>query len=117
MGRQRINNEDVDVVVIAPDGGADPTASLTEREVATIAVVDATLHANAQFQAAYPGARLEHVESMRGVDEYRNGRYYLRYRYGTSAAEFWGHVAKVPKLDFKKGIVGVKLPSTPAQTA
>ena len=53
------------------------------------------------------------VESMRGVEEHRNGRYYLRYRYGTRAAGFWGHVAKVPKRDFTNGLVGVKLPSTP----
>jgi hypothetical protein len=108
VSTERINNEDIDVVVMAPDGTADPTARLTEREVGTIAAVDATLQANAQFQAAYPGARLDHVESMRGIDEYRNGRYYLRYRYGSKAAEFWGHVGKVPKLDFTKGIVGVR---------
>jgi hypothetical protein len=113
MGRQRINNEDVEVGVLAPDGTTDTEASLTEREVATIAAVDASVRANAQFQAAYPGAHLERVESMRGIDEHRNGRYYLRYRYGSSAAEFWGHLAKVPKLDFKKGLVGVTLPGLP----
>src|SRR5262249_31818282 len=99
----------VEVVVMAPDGRADPSATLTEREIATLTAVDATLRANAQFQAAYPGAQLEHVESMRGGNERRNRRHYLRYRYRTNAAEFWGHVAKVPKIDFKKGIVGVTL--------
>lgn len=50
---------------------------------------------------------------MRGVDEKRNGRYYLRYRYAGGVTEFWGHVGKEPKLDFKKGSVGVVRPAGP----
>ena len=110
MGRQRINSEEVEVVVIAPDGTADGGAVLTEREVATVGAVDATLRADEQFKSAYADAQLEHVESMRGIDEHRHGRYYLRYRYAAGVTEFWGHVAKAATLDFKKGIVRVEMP-------
>ena len=72
-----------------------------------------TRRAAAEFQAAYPQAVLERVDSMRGVDEKRNGRYYLRYRYAGGVTEFWGHVGKEPKLDFKKGSVGVVRPAGP----
>ena len=58
-------------------------------------------------QIAYPQAVLEQVESMRGIEEKRNGRYYLRYRYFGGATEFLGHVNRDLKIDFKKGIVGV----------
>ena len=119
MGRQRINSEDVEVVVVAADGTTDPQAVLTEREVATVGAVDATLQAAEQFTAAYPQARLEHVESMRGVEEHRHGRYYLRYRHATGVTEFWGYVAKVTTLDFKKGLVGVQIsgPAPPAKNS
>jgi hypothetical protein len=115
MGRQRINSEDVEVVVVAADGTTDPQVVLTEREVATVGAVDATLQAAEQFEAAYPHARLEHVESMRGVEEHRHGRYYLRYRYATGVTEFWGYVAKATTLDFKKGLVGVQIPGAASQ--
>ncbi len=110
MTHQPINGHDVDVVVIAADGKPDPQALLDAREVATIAAVDTTLHANAQFKSTYPGAQLVRVESNRGVNEHRQGRYYLRYQHTGGTAEFWGHVAKTASVDFKKGVVGVPLP-------
>jgi hypothetical protein len=115
MGRQRINSEDVEVVVVAADGTTDPQVVLTEREVATVGAVDATLQAAEQFEAAYPHARLEHVESMRGVEEHRHGRYYLRYHWAQGNTEFWGYLSpKQPTFDFKKGVVGVvATPDTP----
>jgi hypothetical protein len=48
---------------------------------------------------------------MRGMDEHQEGRYYLRYHSASGATEFWGHVSRKPKLDFKKGRVGVVVPS------
>src|SRR5713101_8654993 len=113
MSTQQINKQNIEVVVIGPDGKADATATLTEREVATVEAVDATLHANEQFRTAYPGAKLVRVDSNRGVDEKRNGRYYLRYKHQTGGTEFWGHIAKVPAFDFKKGVVGVQIPTPP----
>ena len=59
------------------------------------------IKANPEFQAAYPDARLEGVESMRGMDEHQEGRYYLRYQYVSGVTEFWGHVSRKPKVDFK----------------
>jgi len=52
---------------------------------------------------------------MRGVDEHRQGRYYLRYRSAGGVTEFWGHLSHdQPKFDFKKGVVGVvTTPETP----
>lgn len=113
MTNQTINGVEVEIVVIAADGKIEADALLTAREAATVAAVDAALRADAAFQAAYPDAALVRVDSMRGVDEQRNGRYYLRYRHAGGVTEFWGHVGKQPKLDFKKGIVGVVLPAGP----
>ena len=112
MSKQTINGDEVEVKVFAPDGTMESSAALTERELATVQAADAALKANSEFQAAYPGARLERVESMRGMDEHQEGRYYLRYQYASGATEFWGHVSRKPKLDFKKGRVGVVVPSS-----
>ena len=83
MSKQLINGDEVEVKVFAPDGTMESSAALTERELATVQAADAALKANPEFQAAYPGARLEWVESMRGVDEHQEGRYYLRYQYAS----------------------------------
>jgi len=68
-----------------------------------------------EFRTAYPGATLVRVDSMRGVDEHRNGRYYLRYQWQGGRTEMWGHVSrKTPSVDCKKGVVGVvATPDTP----
>ncbi len=110
MAHQAINGHDVEVVVIAADGRTDPQALLNEHEADTIAAVDTALQANEQFQTTYPHAQLVRVESNRGVNEHRQGRYYLRYQYTGGTAEFWGHVAKTASVDIKKGVVGVPLP-------
>ena len=109
MVRESINGQDVEVIVYGEDSRV-AESSLTERELSTLEAVDTVLQGKAEFKSAYPGARLERVESMRGVDEHRHGRYYLRYRHASGVAEFWGHLAREPKFDFKKGIVGVTLP-------
>jgi hypothetical protein len=111
MTTQVINEATVEVVIIAADGKTVPDTPLTDREAATVVAVDQTLQATENFQTAYPQAILERVESMRGVDEKRNGRYYLRYRYAGGVTEFWGHVGRELKIDFKKGVVGVVLPA------
>jgi hypothetical protein len=108
MSMQLINDLPVEVIIIAADGTSDTAAALLPRELATVQAVDAFLRANEEFRTAYPEARLERVESMRGVDEHRQGRYYLRYCYAGGVTEFWGHVSRGrPKFDFKKGIVGI----------
>ena len=115
MSQQTINDHDVEVIIIAADG-ATLNAALTPREQWTVQAVDAFLKGNAEFQAAYHGAKLERVESNRGVQENRQGRYYLRYRYATGVAEFWGYVSTKPTFNFKKGVVGVvATPDTPGK--
>ena len=52
--------------------------------------MDTFLKANAEFQAAYPGAKLERVESNRGVEERHQGRYYLRYHHDGGATGYPG---------------------------
>jgi len=47
------------------------------------------------------------VESNRGVQENRQGRYYLRYHHDGGTTEFWGHLSAKPKFDFRKGIIGI----------
>jgi hypothetical protein len=106
MTTQTINGAAVEIVVILADGKTDPAATLDAREAATVAAVDLARRADAAFQAAYPSAALVRVDSMRGVEETRNGRYYLRYRYAGGVTEFWGHVGQQAKIDFKKGSVG-----------
>src|SRR5512147_1464722 len=106
MSQQTLNNQTVEVAIIAADG-ATRNEPLTPREAWTVAAVDAFLKGNAEFQAAYPGARLAQVESNRGVQENRQGRYYLRYQYDHGTTEFWGHLSIKPKFDFRKGIVGI----------
>jgi ABC-type Zn uptake system ZnuABC Zn-binding protein ZnuA len=101
MSKQTINGDEVEVKVFAPDGTMEASAALTERELATVQAADAALKTNPEFQAAYPDARLEGVESMRGMDEHQEGRYYLRYHSASGATEFWGHVSRKPKIDFK----------------
>ena len=91
-----------------------PHAVLAAREVATVEAVDITLQAETQFTTTYPNAHLVRVESNRGINEHRQGRYYLRYQHAGGTAEFWGHVAKTTSVDFKKGVVGVPLAQTPS---
>ncbi len=109
MITQTINGALVEVVIIAADGQTLADAQLDPRETATVEAVDVALRATESFRTAYPQAALVRVESMRGVDEKRNGRYYLRYQHSGGTAEFWGHVTKQLKIDFKKGIIGVAL--------
>jgi hypothetical protein len=109
MARQSINGHEVEVVVIAANGTTDPHATLTPREVATVEAVNSTLNHHAEFTTAYPGAQLTRVDSNRGVNENRHGRYYLRYQHAGEMTECWGHVAKTPTFDFKKGVVGVPM--------
>jgi hypothetical protein len=114
MSQQPINGALVEVVVVAADGTSSD-APLTPRELWTIAAVDTALQTNVEFTAAYPRARLARVDAMRGVEEHRNGRYYLRYQWQQGVTEFWGHVSrKTPTFDCKKGVVGVVVtPDTP----
>lgn len=106
MSQQTINDHEVEVILIAADG-ATLNEALTPREQWTVQAVDAFLKDNAEFQAAYPGAQLVRVESNRGVQENRQGRYYLRYHHDGGATEFWGHLSAKPKFDFRKGIIGI----------
>jgi hypothetical protein len=111
MTIQTLNGATVEIVAINADGKTEAEAILTAREAVTVEAVDQALRATVSFQTAYPQAVLERVESMCGVDETRNGRYYLRYRYAGGVTEFWGHVGRELKIDFKKGVVGVVLPA------
>jgi hypothetical protein len=115
MMPQTLNGQPVEVAIIAADG-AMLDELLTPREAWTAQAVDAYLNRNAEFQAAYPGAKLVRVESNRGIAENRHGRYYLRYQYDHGATEFWGYLSRQPAFDFKKGVVGVvATPDTPAK--
>lgn len=107
MPQQRINADMIEVVVIAADG-TTTTEAFTPREVWTVQAVDTILRTNDAFCTAYPAATLERVESLRGIDEHRHGRYALRYRWARGVAEMWGYVSrKTPAFDFQKGTVGV----------
>src|SRR5262245_36826859 len=70
MSQDTINGRSVEVVVIGPDGKPVETP-LTLRERWTVAAVDQAIRSNAAVQAAYPGATLQRVESMRGIAERR----------------------------------------------
>jgi hypothetical protein len=99
-----INGQSIDMAVIAQDGseGGQPT----DHELSVVAAIDSRLQADEQFQAAYPNTKLERVESMRGIPDDQEGRFYFRYQEGI---EFWGHIGKNQHLNFKKGIICVSL--------
>ena len=105
---------------LKPRGSGKPvTEPMTARERSTVEALNTTLLADPPFGKQYPGAALEHVEVMRGIDELGAGRYYLRYR--TSAAlapvEFWGGLARGKKatVNLKTGQVTVPAgPQTPS---
>lgn len=81
---------------------------LDAHELEVVETADTTLRINEEFRASYRDARLDRVESMRGVDEHRHGRYYLRYRHAGGITEFWAHIGHGPKIDFTKGSVAIK---------
>jgi hypothetical protein len=118
MSRDTINGQSVEVVVIGLDGKTVDTP-LTPRERWTAEAVDQAIRTNAAVQAAYPEAVLQRVDSMRGIQEHRHGRYYLRYHWAKGVAEFWGYLSpKQPAFDLKRRIVGVvATPDTPTSTA
>ena len=106
--KEKIGQADVEVVIF--DAGGRPVEEpMTPRERWTVEALNATLLADPTFGKQYPGAALERVEVMRGIEELGAGRYYLRYR--TSAApapvEFWGGLAKGKKaaINLKTGQV------------
>ena len=78
--------------------------------------MDTYLRTNTAFTAAYPAAKLARMDSMRGMDEHRHGRYYLRYHSATGVTECWGYLSRdKPTFDLTKGVVGViATPETPA---
>jgi hypothetical protein len=97
-----INGQSVEIAVVAPDGsdGGQPS----DNEIQAISTIDVALKADEQFTTTYPNKKLERVESMRGIADSEEGRYYLRYQDGV---EFWGHIGKAQHINFKKGIISV----------
>jgi len=102
--KEKIGQAEVEVAVFGADG-QEVQEPLTARERWTLEALDSTLHGNAEFQKQYPGAVLDRIEVMRGIDEVGAGRYYLHYRTSATAApvEFWGGLSKG-----KKATVNVK---------
>jgi hypothetical protein len=103
-----MNLENVKAKVIASDGKLQE-AALTTREQAILGALDSALHSSSEFLIEIPDAILEHVESMRGIIETDDGRFYLRYKTGQNPLpiEFWGCVAKTPSIDWAMGYVRV----------
>ena len=107
-----INGQQVETLVNNADGTAGGD-DLTSQELAVVTAADTALRGDADFQRAYPGARLSRVESNRGVDDRRNGRFSLRYEVPNQVPqEFWAHQAKENQVNLKTGMVAVVLPAT-----
>ena len=105
-----INGQQVETLVNNADGTPGGN-DFTPQELAVVTAADTALHQDANFQNAYPGARLSRVESNRGVEDHRDGRFSLRYDVpGQVPQEFWAHVAKEGHVNLKTGVVGVALP-------
>jgi hypothetical protein len=107
--KEKIGQVDVEIVIF--DAGGQPIEEpMTARERWTVEALNTTLLAHPPFGKQYPGAALERVEVMRGMDELGAGRY-LRYRTSASPApiEFWGGLAKGKKaaINIKTGQVTV----------
>ncbi len=103
-----MNLENIKTIVITSDGKLQE-AALEAREQAMLEAVDDAIRANPNFEVELPDAILEHVESMRGIKETDDGRLYLRYRTSKNPVplEFWGCLAKNPRLDWASGFVHV----------
>ncbi len=106
MGKTIVNDEEVEFVIVGDDGSAIEDA-LQERELAAFRRLDSVLRSHPDFQAAYPNARLVRVDSMRGIGDEEEGRYYLRYQYDDNSTEFWGNIAETEQVDCEQGIVSV----------
>ncbi|MEJ2288139.1 MAG: hypothetical protein P8Y02_05730 [Deinococcales bacterium] len=100
-----INDQQVDVEIIEA-GGTSGTA-LEQAELDLIAAIDSRLREHDAFGQTYPRARLTRVDSNRMLQDTEEGRFYLRYHHDGGEAEFWGHVAETPAVDFERGIVAV----------
>lgn len=101
-----INGNSVKVMIVASDGSLD-LKPLTSRELQSIAALDRALQSSSEFQERYPQARLQRVESMRGIPEHLAGRYYMLYSSAKVSIEFWGGVGQDRSIDFEQGLVSV----------
>ncbi len=101
-----INGREIEAVIVGEDRAAIEE-SLSESERAAFGRLDSALRSHPDFQAAYPDARLVRVDSMRGIGEDEDGRYYLRYQYGDHSTEFWGNIAETEKVDCEQGLVSI----------
>lgn len=110
MRTQRINEQEVQTIVITP-AGTESAESLTPQEVRVVEELDKALRGSLEFQRAYPGAKLIRVDSMRALSDHQPGRYYLRYENQETTTEFWGYLSQHPRLDFQQGLVGISHPT------
>lgn len=106
MQHDNINGQDIDSVIIAPDG-TQATEGLTPVERDLLERIDGLLRMDSGFAEQYPEARLIRIDSNRGLSDRDEGRFYLRYKHIGGMAEFWGNVANVSRVDIENGIVGV----------
>ncbi len=106
MSTTIINGQEIEVVTVGEDG-ATIEESLSKSELAAFCRLDSVLRSHPDFQSAYPDARLVRVDSMRGIGEEEEGRYYLRYQYGADSTEFWGNIAEAERVDCEQGIISV----------
>ena len=106
MQQDKINDQDIDVVVIGADG-AELQDKLQPDERDWLSRIDAALQSDPQFKATYPAARLMRIDSNRGLTDRDEGRFYLRYQSSSGMAEFWGNVGDTVRVDVDQGIVVV----------
>ena len=110
--------ENVKTIVIGADGER-LGETLNAREMAMLETVDAALRSITEFQIEFPDAILEQVESMRGIQDFEDGRFYLRYKtaHNPLPIEFWGCLAKTPSVDWASGYIRVSQENIAAQIA
>lgn len=101
-----INGQTVKLVVVAASGLPD-LGPLTTEESRDLSQIDRRLQSDAHFREKYPKARLERVDSMRGIPPNECGRYYLLYRYQGGLTEFWGGLGEQEDLDLEQGLVRI----------
>lgn len=98
-----INGHRVDVEIVEPDGGEG--ADIGEDERAAIAALDRALRNDRRFREAYPGARLERVDSNQVLGDDDEGRFYLRYAFQGGDTEFWGCRGDATRIDLERGTI------------
>ncbi|MBB5377689.1 sarcosine oxidase delta subunit [Deinococcus metalli] len=101
------------LLLVPPSAASEPT----DRQRQLYAAAAAQIEAAPEF-AALHGAAPSRAEVNVGLPDTQRGYLYLRYDVpGGTPQEFWAHVGRAARLNWRTGQVTVPLDTPPASTA